>query len=221
MNGTCHVQTTLSLPSFAAIDRGEVQEAYVEAVGELQEAYHAAYVDLHPSERYVLDHPWRQANDDLTTCEYELYAALVRQESAFSFFLRPLRSGVWFRCPSCRQDVGQPFVRRVADEMLAELLDRHAQLLVYVRRDAIATLDCDGSSAKDCLPPALHQALQTTLSEALPVGTRVRVHGLAGRPEFNGHMGATISWDGAKGRVGVRLDSGERLALKLSNLLVC
>ena len=74
----------------------------------------------------------------------------------------------------------------------------------------------------DCLPPALHQALQTTLAEAVPVGTRVRVQGLAGRAELNGRMGATISCqDGAKGRVAVRLDSGERLALKLSNLFVC
>jgi hypothetical protein len=143
-NSACHVQTTLSLPSFAPITR---------------RGRPADRVD-----QWLLDHPWRQANDDLTTCEYELYAALVRQESTFSFFLRPLRSGVWFRCPSCRRDVGQPFVRRVADEMLAELLDRHAQLLVYVRRDAIVTLDCDGSMAKDCLPPALHQALQTTLA---------------------------------------------------------
>ena len=50
----------------------------------------------------------------------------------------------------------------------------------------------------------------------------MRVRGLAGRAEFNGRTGVTISCqDGAKGRVAVRLDSGERLALKLSNLLVC
>ena len=194
--GACHVQTTLSLPSSPIIPRGSAE----------------------PVHQWLLDHPWREANDDLTTCEYELYAALVRQETTFSFFLRPLRSGVWFRCPSSHTPI-----RRVADEMLAELLDRHAHVLVYVRRDAIATLECDGSSslAKDCLPPALHQALQTTLAEAVPVGTRVRVRGLAGRAEFNGRTGVTISCqDGAKGRVAVRLDSGERLALKLSNLFV-
>ena len=51
--------------------------------------------------------------------------------------------------------------------------------------------------------------------------TRVRVRGLAGRAEFNGRTGVTISCQGgAKGRVAVRLDSGERLALKLSNLFV-
>ena len=44
------------------------------------------------------------------------------------------------------------------------------------------------------------------------------VTGLEGRPEFSGHTGTVISWDEAKGRAGVQLDSGSVLSLKPSNL---
>ena len=54
--------------------------------------------------------------------------------------------------------------------------------------------------------------------EDLPSGTRIRVHGLAARPEFNGQSGTAISWDGEKGRVGIKLDSGDKLSLKPANL---
>ena len=52
----------------------------------------------------------------------------------------------------------------------------------------------------------------------LAVGARVVVHGLAGRPEFNGCSGMAVSWDGEKERVGIKLDTGEKLSLKPSNL---
>ena len=57
--------------------------------------------------------------------------------------------------------------------------------------------------------------------ENLPAGTKIRVNGLAARPEFNGQTGVAVSWDGAKGRVGVKMDeSGEKLSLKPANLEV-
>ena len=46
-------------------------------------------------------------------------------------------------------------------------------------------------------------------SELLPTGSRITVVGLAGRPEFNGLTGTVLSWDGDKGRFGVKLDAGE------------
>ena len=53
------------------------------------------------------------------------------------------------------------------------------------------------------------------------VGSRVQVDGLVAKPQFNGLHGTVVSWDGAKGRAGVRLDSGEGgagLMLKPGNL---
>mmetsp|Transcript_46010 Transcript_46010/g.114155 ORF Transcript_46010/g.114155 Transcript_46010/m.114155 type:complete len:304 (-) Transcript_46010:171-1082(-) len=54
----------------------------------------------------------------------------------------------------------------------------------------------------------------------VPVGVRLAVTGLSGRPELNGRAGVSISWDEEKGRVGVKLDTGERLLLKPDNVLV-
>eukprot|EP00966_Prymnesium_polylepis_P187160 4338439-Prymnesium_polylepis.1 len=51
-----------------------------------------------------------------------------------------------------------------------------------------------------------------------PTGARITVRGLAGRPEFNGQSGTVLSWDGDKGRAGVKLDSGEKLSLKPANI---
>ena len=61
-------------------------------------------------------------------------------------------------------------------------------------------------------PPPAHAA----------VGCRVRVDGLSAKPQYNGLLGTVVSWDGAKGRAGVKLDSGEGgagLMLKPANLL--
>ena len=54
------------------------------------------------------------------------------------------------------------------------------------------------------------------------VGCRVKVDGLAAKPQYNGLLGTVISWDGDKGRAGVKMDSGEGgagLMLKPANLL--
>lgn len=54
------------------------------------------------------------------------------------------------------------------------------------------------------------------------VGCRVVVTGLTTQTQYNGLIGTVISWDGAKGRACVKLDSGEGeegLLLKPTNLL--
>ena len=54
------------------------------------------------------------------------------------------------------------------------------------------------------------------------VGCRVRVDGLAAKPQYNGLLGTVTTWDGVKGRAGVKLDNGEGgagLMLKPANLL--
>ena len=51
------------------------------------------------------------------------------------------------------------------------------------------------------------------------VGSHVRVVGLEAKPEFNGQMGSVVSWDGDKGRAGVKLERGKSLALKPVNLV--
>ena len=61
-------------------------------------------------------------------------------------------------------------------------------------------------------PPPAHVA----------IGSRVQVDGLTAKPQYNGLLGIVVSWDGAKGRCGVKLDSGEGgagLMLKPCNLL--
>lgn len=53
----------------------------------------------------------------------------------------------------------------------------------------------------------------------LPVGTEICVHGLAARPEYNGQEGIVLSWDDAKGRVGIKLKkSGSSISLKPANV---
>jgi len=67
----------------------------------------------------------------------------------------------------------------------------------------------------------LENASSTPQPENIPPGTTVRISGLGGRPEFNGQTGIAVSWDSAKGRIGIKLDkSGEKLSLKLANLEV-
>ena len=57
--------------------------------------------------------------------------------------------------------------------------------------------------------------------EHLPVGTEICVHGLAARPEYNGQEGVVLSWDDAKGRVGIKLKkSGSNISLKPANVQV-
>jgi hypothetical protein len=41
------------------------------------------------------------------------------------------------------------------------------------------------------------------------VGARVLVVGLNAKPQYNGQVGTVLTWDGAKGRAGVKLDSGD------------
>ena len=56
--------------------------------------------------------------------------------------------------------------------------------------------------------------LQTSL-----LHQRVRISGLAAKPEFNGCFGKCVSWDAEKGRYGVALEGRkESLSLKFANL---
>ena len=52
---------------------------------------------------------------------------------------------------------------------------------------------------------------ESSPSFALPM--RVRVHGVTSQPELNGQLGLALSWDPARARYAVRLDSFARLAL--------
>lgn len=58
----------------------------------------------------------------------------------------------------------------------------------------------------------------TTAEPPFPVRSRIRVQDLAAKPEYNGKVGRAISWDSGKERVGVLLDSGEKLSLRVANL---
>ena len=49
-------------------------------------------------------------------------------------------------------------------------------------------------------------------------GQRVQVIGLEAKPEYNDELGSVISWEAAKQRAGVRLDSGVSLSLRPANL---
>lgn len=53
---------------------------------------------------------------------------------------------------------------------------------------------------------------------AIPAGARVEVHGLSAKPEHNGKLGRAVSYDHNRERVGVHLDSGDRLLLRVANL---
>lgn len=50
------------------------------------------------------------------------------------------------------------------------------------------------------------------------IGQRIEIQNLKGKPHLNGSQGETLSWDESKGRMTVKLDSGEQLAIKLHNL---
>ena len=50
------------------------------------------------------------------------------------------------------------------------------------------------------------------------VGMRVLIEGLKARPDLNGMVGEAESFEVGKGRYGVKLPSGEKIALKSGNL---
>ena len=50
------------------------------------------------------------------------------------------------------------------------------------------------------------------------VGQRVKLHDLKAKSYLNDSYGVTTAWDDSKGRVSVKLDSGEVVAIKLDNL---
>jgi hypothetical protein len=60
----------------------------------------------------------------------------------------------------------------------------------------------------------------SALSEALAVGTSVRVVGLAKATQHNGKLGRVCKKAGPEGRIGVKLDLGGALAVKRANLEV-
>lgn len=49
-------------------------------------------------------------------------------------------------------------------------------------------------------------------------GKRIQIIGLEAKPEYNDELGSVISWEAAKQRAGVRLDSGVSLSLRPANL---
>jgi TPR repeat protein len=53
----------------------------------------------------------------------------------------------------------------------------------------------------------------------IPIGTRVELRGLKGKPELNGQRGVVVSFDAASGRCKVKLeDGGGPFKLKAENL---
>ena len=53
---------------------------------------------------------------------------------------------------------------------------------------------------------------------ALSVGGKVTVQGLKGAPQHNGKSGSCLSWNDAKGRYNVELESGEIVGIRPANL---
>ena len=51
------------------------------------------------------------------------------------------------------------------------------------------------------------------------IGAEVGITGLTGAPQHNGKAGVVLSYDSVKGRYNVRLQTGETVALKPTNLL--
>ena len=75
--------------------------------------------------------------------------------------------------------------------------------------------DGDGESDGWLLP-----GLKAAASSSFPIGTRVELHSLNGKPQLNGRVGEVISKPYAKGgRVDVRLDDGSGYNFSTSNLL--
>ena len=75
--------------------------------------------------------------------------------------------------------------------------------------------DGDGESDGWLLPD-----LKAAASSSFPIGTRVELHSLNGKPQLNGRVGEVISKPYAKGgRVDVRLDDGSGYNFSTSNLL--
>lgn len=56
------------------------------------------------------------------------------------------------------------------------------------------------------LVPVRPSAVDEAIERKYPQGTRVRIVGLKGRAELNGHSGTVVSWDTEKGRLGVQVD---------------
>lgn len=73
---------------------------------------------------------------------------------------------------------------------------------------------------------AASRAALTTPPSGVPplhaeMGKRVQIIGLQSTPQFNDQRGTVVSWDPAKQRAGVQLDSGGSFALKPANLWPC
>ena len=95
-------------------------------------------------------------------------------------------------------------------------LQRQHELLVAAGRlGADAAFPFDPSDYKQ-----VAQQLPVPADCPMAQQLRVRLQGLAARPELNGREGTVVSHDAAKGRFGVQLDGKEKpLALKADNLL--
>ena len=70
------------------------------------------------------------------------------------------------------------------------------------------------AQAKHNLIVALRRRDEAQQLTSMPVGTRVRVHGLISRPEWNGREGTVLHFDAAKARYGMRLNDGKEVSLK-------
>lgn len=68
-------------------------------------------------------------------------------------------------------------------------------------------------------PPPRRELTAADATTPVPNGSHVRIGGLSSRPELNGCLGSTTTFDAAKGRYGVAIDGGkERISLKASSL---
>jgi cyclophilin family peptidyl-prolyl cis-trans isomerase len=72
--------------------------------------------------------------------------------------------------------------------------------------------------ASQMLTPSDHDV--DLLESPIIAGSLVIVTGLVAKPEHNGKQGRAVSWDTSKSRLGVHLDSGERLSLRTNNVRV-
>jgi len=76
------------------------------------------------------------------------------------------------------------------------------------------------SASRSAPDPGEPTSSRTLKQSPIPMGSRVQVHGLTGKPEHNGALGEVQQYDASKERFALRLDSGVTLSIKKSNFRV-
>ena len=67
--------------------------------------------------------------------------------------------------------------------------------------------------------PSSSTSSSPTATSSFPIGTRVELHSLKGKPELNGRIGEVASKPSRQGRVDVRLDDGSAYNFSTENLI--